>query len=60
MCRDGIIEMDRLVFHEDYKLICWFPIGELTSEIIVNYYLAMKACPVKQTTASRPPPRAGR
>ncbi len=45
MCRDGIIEMDRLVFHEDYKLICWFPIGELTSEIIVNYYLAMKACP---------------
>ncbi|HRQ39339.1 MAG TPA: hypothetical protein PLD25_15640 [Chloroflexota bacterium] len=36
--------MDRLSFHEAHKLICWFPTGELTSEIIVNYYLAMKAC----------------
>lgn len=36
--------MDRLVFHDDHKLICWFPTGELTSDIIVNYYLAMKAC----------------
>lgn len=37
--------MDRLVFHENHKLICWFPTGELTSDVIVNYYLAMKSCP---------------
>jgi hypothetical protein len=36
--------MDRLVFHEEDKLICWFPIGELTTEIILNYYLEMKNC----------------
>jgi len=42
---DGIIEMDRLIFHDDHKLICWFPTGELTSEIIVDYYLEMKNCP---------------
>lgn len=45
MYPDEIIKMDRLVLHEDYKLICWFPIGELTTEIIMNYYLAMKVCP---------------
>lgn len=45
MRRDGIIKVERLIFHEDHKLICWFPTGELTSEIIVNYYLEMKNCP---------------
>ena len=37
--------MDRLIFHKEQKLICWYPIDELTTEMIVDYFLEMKACP---------------
>lgn len=36
--------MKQIFFHEDIKLICWHPQGELTSKTIINYFYHIKQC----------------